>query len=115
MTNEPAVAKALQARGFTILDPAQLRAAELVEACLDTDVVVGVEGSQLAHGIAAMRRGGTVITLQPPARFSSIWNGICEGAGLRYGFVVGHAQGSVFSIDIDGLNRLIDRVRPAAN
>jgi capsular polysaccharide biosynthesis protein len=112
MTNEPAVAAALSARGFKILDPMRLQAAELVQACANAQIVVGIEGSHLAHGIVAMRRGGTLVALQPPARFSSIWKGICEGRDLRYAFAVGHPQGQDFSIDIDALNRLLDRVLP---
>jgi hypothetical protein len=112
MTNEPEVATALSKRGFIVLDPQRLTAAEMVAQSAGADIVVGVEGSQLAHGIVGMRRGGTLLTMQPPARFSSIWKSICEGRDMRYGFVVGHAQGSDFSVNIDALNRLIDRVPP---
>jgi hypothetical protein len=117
LTNEPAIADALRASGFAILDPMREPAAALVAACANAEVLVGVEGSQLAHGILAMRRGGTVITLQPPSRFSSIWNSICDGVDVHYGFVVGRLEGAGtdFRICIDGLRRLIDRVPSASH
>jgi capsular polysaccharide biosynthesis protein len=110
LLNESDVAQAMRTRGYVVLDPRQCTAAELARACLDTPIVLGVEGSQLVHGLMVMAPHGTLVELQPPARFNVTFKDRCDVEGMRYAFVVGHGQGEAFSIDIGALNRLLDRI-----
>ncbi len=110
LLNEPQVAIALASRGFTALDPTALTATEIAQACLDAECVVGVEGSQLKHGLSFMSRQGTLVVLQPPNRFCLVQKGRCDCEGIRYALQVGHEVGADFTIDIDALHRLLDRL-----
>ena len=51
LENEADIAAALAARGFNIIDPATHTAAEICAALNGSPLVVGVEGSQLVHGL----------------------------------------------------------------
>lgn len=116
LLNEAEVAGALRARGYAILEPEALSARELARACLDTPIVIGVEGSQLVHGISLMSPSGTLIELQPPARFNVLFRGRCACEGIRYACQVGHARGrgTDFTIDLPALERLLDRIEATA-
>jgi len=109
--NEDAIAERLRRRGFTIARSGDPCTAELIDACAGAQVVVGVEGSQNAHGLLGVADGGTMLALQPPQRFGNVYKDRCDCLGLRYGFVVGHAQADGgFTIDADALERLLDRL-----
>lgn len=111
LINELEVADALRGRGFRIADTGRHSAEELVELGRGARVVVGVEGSQNAHGLLAVADGGTMIALQPPNRFNNVYKDRCDCLGLRYGFSVGHAgPDGGFTIDIGALHRLLDRI-----
>lgn len=110
LLNESEIAIALAARGFSVLDPYGLTAAQIVQFCMDAECVVGVEGSHLTHGLGVMSLGGTLVTLQPPNRFCNLQKGRCDCEGIRYAFQVGHAVGADFTIDMDALHRLLDRL-----
>jgi len=115
LVNEMAVAELLRARDFDVLAPEQMTAAELAQACLDAPVVIGVEGSQLTHGISVMSHDGVLVELQPPSRFNVLFRGRCECEGIRYACQVGHPEGtgSDFTIDLAALERLLDRIAAA--
>jgi hypothetical protein len=109
--NEEALAERLRRRGFTIARPGEHSSAALIDACAGARVVVGVEGSQNAHGLLGVADGGTMIALQPPQRFGNVYKDRCDCLALRYGFVVGHAsEDGGFTIDGDALERLLDRL-----
>lgn len=112
LLNEDEVAELLRRRGFDVLAPEQMSAEDLVRACLDAPVVIGVEGSQLVHGISVMAQDGVLIELQPPTRFNVLYRGRCDCEGIRYGCQVGHAAGANddFTIDLAALERLLDRI-----
>jgi hypothetical protein len=110
LINEPEVAAALADRGFAVLDPYGLTATEIIEFCIDAECVVGVEGSQLVHGLCVMRPGGTLVSLQPPRRFCTVLKGCCDVRNICYAFQVGVESETDFTIDIDAIHRLLDRV-----
>jgi capsular polysaccharide biosynthesis protein len=111
LLNEAEVASAMKERGYAVLDPRDCSADDVASICLDTEVVLGVEGSQLAHGIMLMSPGGTLVELQPPWGFNVTFKDRCDCDGMRYAFIVGHAQDDgAFSIDVSALHRLLDRV-----
>jgi hypothetical protein len=39
-----------------------------------------------------------------------VQKGRCDCEGIRYAFQVGHAVGADFTIDVDALHRLLDRL-----
>lgn len=109
LRGERALAERLRARrGLRILDPMQADVPTIVRTCAGARVVVGVEGSALMHGILALRPGGAVLTLQPPGRFVWIYKHLCDRDGQRFGFVVGHPEGTDFHVDADEVERTLD-------
>ena len=109
LENEVEVAEAVAARGFRVLDSTRATAREMIEACREAPIVLGVEGSQLSNGMMWMSRRGAVLVLQPPQRFVSVHKDYCDLMGIGYAFVVGHATSDGgFRIDLDALLRMID-------
>ncbi|MBF2025835.1 MAG: glycosyltransferase family 61 protein [Oscillatoriales cyanobacterium C42_A2020_001] len=110
LLNEPKIAQFLQAQGFTILDAETLSAVEIVQKTLGARIVVGVEGSQLVHGLFPMSENGVMLTLQPPYRFNNVYKDYTDCLGLRYAFVIGNPVADGFEIDIDDLARTLDAI-----
>lgn len=95
-------------RGFRILDPMKADVPAIVAACAGARTVVGVEGSQLCHGIAVLQPGGSVLALQPPNRFVSALKPLMDRDQQHFGFVVGHAEDKGFRIDPIEVERTLD-------
>lgn len=95
-------------RGFRILDPLKCDLATIVQTCAGARVVVGVEGSQLIHGINVLSPGASVLTLQPPDRFVCFYKYLTDRDQQHFGFVVGIPNGIGFRIDLDELERTLD-------
>lgn len=71
MVGEAAFERALAARGFTIVRPETLGAAEQVALMRDAEVVVGASGAALANAVF-LSRGARVVEIQP-LNFTSQW------------------------------------------
>jgi len=110
LVNEQEVAKFLHNQGFTILDPQTLSASEIVQQTLGAKVVVGVEGSQLIHGLFTLADRGTILTLQPPYRFNSVFKDYTDCLELNYAFVVGKQVEGGFEIDVNALGKTLDKL-----
>lgn len=95
-------------RGFRILDPMKADVPSIIAACAGARTVVGVEGSQLCHGIAVLQPGGSLLTLQPPNRFVSALKPLTDRDIQHFGFVVGTQEGNGFSIDPIEVERTLD-------
>lgn len=108
LTNEMAIAEHFAARGFEIVEAEKLTVEELAQRAAGAHVVLGVEGSQLLHGLFAMADGGVVVTLQPPERFLTPIKIYCDALGLRYAIVVGEGASADFSIDVERVARTVD-------
>lgn len=109
LQNELELAEHLRAqRGFRILDPMKADVPTIVAACAGARTVVGVEGSQLSHGIAALQSGGSVLTLQPPNRFADSYKHLTDRDKQHFGFVVGTPEGTGFRIDPIEVERTLD-------
>lgn len=109
MRNELEVAEHLRLRrGFRILDPTQADVPTILKTCAGARVVVGVEGSGLAHGIAILEPGAAVLTLQPPDRFVAYYKHHTDWNHQHFGFVVGMPEANGFRIDPDEVERTID-------
>jgi hypothetical protein len=110
LANELQIADALAKRGFAVVDAMASSVAEIVDACWDAPIVVGVEGSHLAHGFLPMRPGGTILTLQPPFKFDLFWKDRCDCLGAQYAFLIGDGVEEGFSIDASRVDAMVDRI-----
>ncbi|QHG64852.1 glycosyltransferase family 61 protein [Pseudomonas putida] len=109
MRNELEVASHLQKhRGFRVIDPMKTDVPGIVAACAGARTVIGVEGSQLVHGVNVLQPGGSILALQPPNRFVSYYKYLTDRDHQHFGFVVGMPQGDGFTIDIDEVERTLD-------
>jgi hypothetical protein len=109
LINEFELAEYLRAkRGFLILDPEKVDVPTIVATCAGAQVVAGVEGSGLMHGILALKQGGSILALQPPDRFVSLYKDLTDRDHQQFGFVVGHAEGTGFRIDPVEVERTLD-------
>ncbi|MFV3406575.1 MULTISPECIES: glycosyltransferase family 61 protein [Pseudomonas] len=109
LRNELEIAEHLrQTRGFRVINPMQLDVPAIVAACAGAQVVMGVEGSQLVHGVNVLQPGGTIFPLQPPNRFVSYYKYLADRDGQHFAFVVGTPQGEGFTIDINEVERTLD-------
>jgi hypothetical protein len=109
LQNEMEIAERLRdRRGFTIVDPVKADVPAIVRACAGAEIVAGVEGSGLMHGILTLEAGGGLLVLQPPQRFSAIYKDLTDRDGQQFGFVVGHARGGDFWIDPQEVERTLD-------
>lgn len=109
LTNEMQIAERLRDRhGFSILDPAHADVKTILATCAGARVVVGVEGSGLIHGILALQRGGSLLTLQPPDRFVKVYKDLTDRDSQYFGFVVGIAEGEGFYIDPEEVERTLE-------
>jgi Glycosyltransferase 61 len=109
LLNENEIADFLRAQGFTIIDPQNMSAREIARQTLGAKIVVGVEGSQLMHGLFTLGEEGTMLMLQPPYRFNNIYKDYTDCLGLKYSFVVGKQVANGFEINTEALARTIDK------
>ncbi|TDF84126.1 glycosyltransferase 61 family protein [Pseudomonas sp. H9] len=109
LRNELQIAEHLRkTRGLRIVDPLRTEVPAIVAACAGARMVVGVEGSQLVHGVNVLEPGGALLTLQPPDRFVSYYKYLTDRDHQHFGFVVGTPEGDGFAIDIDEVERTLD-------
>ena len=110
LVNEAEIEQFLEDQGFIIIDPKKTSATEIVRKTLGAKIVIGVEGSHLAHGIFSMVDGGTILTLQPPYRFNNVYKDYTDCMDMRYAFVVGKQVPGGFVVDIEDLGRTLDKI-----
>lgn len=116
MHNEVELAEHLhERRGFRVIDVTRDNVSTIVQSCAGAAVVIGVEGSHLAHGLMAMHAGGALVALQPPDRFCGVLKRTTDMAGMNYGFVVGQAESEGFRIDPIEVERTLDLLPRASD
>jgi capsular polysaccharide biosynthesis protein len=109
MHNELEMAEHLhRSRGFRILDITVADVPTIISTCAGAQVVAGIEGSHLVHGIMVLQPGCSVLTLQPPNRFCSVIKRTTDRDGQNFGFVVGRAEKDGFWVDADEVERTLD-------
>ncbi len=109
MHNEIELAEYLREhRGFRIVDATTDDVPSIVAACAGARVVIGIEGSQLVHGLAVLPPGGALLALQPPFRFSGVFKRMTDPQGQHYAFVVGRPMGQGFTVDTSEVERTLD-------
>lgn len=91
--------------GFPVIHPESMTAAEIAATLSRARLVIGVEGSALAHAIVAMPEGAGLLVIQPPNAFNSFYRPMCGMLGIRFGFTVADRP---FRMDHDRLIRAVD-------
>ncbi len=110
LTNEQEIANHLRDSGFKIIDPSITRFDDIIKSVANSRIVIGVEGSQLAHGFFGLVEGGAMVILQPPFRFNNAYKDICDAAGIKYGFIVGNSVAGGFRVEKGALDILLERI-----
>jgi hypothetical protein len=109
LRNELELAEHLrERRGFRIIDPSKCDVPTIVAACAGARTVIGIEGSQLIHGVNLLQPGGSLLILQPPDRFVCFFKYLTDRDQQNFGFVVGTPDGEGFRIDPDEVERTLD-------
>ncbi|WP_415768469.1 glycosyltransferase family 61 protein [Pseudomonas sp. LB3P38] len=109
LRNEMELAEHLRkTRGFRIINPLKTDVPTIVATCAGARTVMGVEGSQLVHGVNVLPQGGSLLVLQPPNRFVSYFKYLTDRDNQNFGFVVGTPEGDGFKIDIQEVERTLD-------
>jgi hypothetical protein len=109
LRNEAALAEELaHTRGFRILDPSNSSVEQIIEDCAGAEVVVGVEGSHLVHGIMLMPPRAALLVLQPPERVVGQLKMFTDRQNLRYALVIGSGGAAEFEIDLNEINQTLD-------
>lgn len=109
LQNELELAEHLRdTRGFRILDPESQDVPNIVATCAGARTLIGIEGSQLIHGFLVLQPGASVLTLQPPDRFVTVYKDRADRERQHFGFVVGQTNGNGFRIDGDEVERTLD-------
>lgn len=110
LLNAVAIESVLVDQGFVVVDPDTMPAGQIAQLVMDAKLIVGLEGSHLAHAIYPIRDGGTLLVLQPPFRFNNVYKDLSDAVGLHYAFIVGEPAEGGFTIDRDRLLRTLDLV-----
>ncbi|WP_323114627.1 glycosyltransferase 61 family protein [Pseudomonas guariconensis] len=111
LRNELELAEHLRrTRGFHVVDPLKSDVPSIVAACAGAQVVIGVEGSQLVHGVNVLQPGGALLALQPPNRFVSYYKYHTDRDSQHFAYVVGTPEGDGFRIDIEEVERTLDLI-----
>ncbi|MDP5306190.1 glycosyltransferase family 61 protein [Paracoccus spongiarum] len=111
LENEDEIAEKLEAQyGFRVMFAEDHSVDDLMEACGETEVVAGVEGSQLNHGIAVMPPGGTLLTLQPPDRATTAMKLLSDRWQQRFALIVGIGTATGFRIGWDDVRRTLEMI-----
>lgn len=110
VVNEEALEAHLAGLGFDIVEPAILNAQEISRRVLDAQLVVSAEGSHLSHAIYSMAEEGAFLILQPPDRFATTYKAFTDRMGMRFAFLIGDPADGGFSVDLDDLDRLLERL-----
>ncbi len=108
LDNDTEIEAMLAARGFRIVEPEARTAAEICSQLQGSPLVVGVEGSQLVHGLLNQRAGGVLLCIQPSARFNAVWRSFANSCDLHWGFVVAEGTAQHFSVPAQRLLATID-------
>lgn len=111
IVNEDELLEGLAAYGVTVLEP-EAQGKAVLDACLDADLVITIEGSQAAHALYALKDGGSLLILQPPDRFYNPHVEWTRMLGMRYGIVVGEPAEGGMQIHLDEVLAMSERLIP---
>jgi hypothetical protein len=110
LVNSREVQAALEKAGFAIIFPEAESAGNLVNILSSAEIVVVVEGSAQGHCTYALPLGSTLLTIQPPTRFTANSKDRADALGLNWAFVVADPRPHGFYLPIDRLLRTLDEI-----
>ena len=110
LVNESEVAQYLADRGFTIIDPQRMSVKEIIRGIQGARIVVGVEGSTMAHGFFSIADDGTICILQPPYRFNALYKEYTDCVGMHFAYIIGYPAPQGFMINLDELGKTLDLI-----
>lgn len=110
LANEAEIERFLVAHDFRIIDAESMTPEEVGLSSLDSRIVVGVEGSQFAHGIYTAADDAVFLVLQPPTRLSMAYKEFTDRMGMGFAFLVGDPAGQAFKVPLGELERMLDRL-----
>jgi len=108
LLNQEEVIETLARRGVAIVQPEALSVPQLIAELFGARIIIGIEGSQLCHGVFTLRDAGGLLVIQPPNRFFNPHMDWARSLNMRYGIVVGELRESAFYLPVDDLLRTID-------
>lgn len=109
LKNESALAERLWERRGIAAFNAETRDVEgLIKACAGARLVIGVEGSQLTHALAAMAPGGTMVGLFPPDRVTAAMKLMTDRLDMHFALVIGAGGADGFTVDADEVEATLD-------
>jgi len=107
LVNGPEVERFLVSRGFRVVDPDELSAEEIVRQIMGAKLVIGTEGSHMAHAAYTMADDSVLCVLQPPDRFNNVFKDYTGCLDQRYAFVVGAPAEGGFRVEPDEIDRTL--------
>ncbi|MDP9045243.1 MAG: glycosyltransferase family 61 protein [Pseudomonadota bacterium] len=110
LLNAPELEAHLISEGFAVVDPDTMTAQQIATMSMDAKLVVGVEGSHLAHAIFPIAHDGTLVVMQPPKRFNNVYKDLTDALGLQYAFAVGETAEHGFVVEPARLSRLFELI-----
>lgn len=109
MINEVEIAEQLSKKySLRIVDINTHSVFEILEACVGAQIIIGIEGSHLMHGLMALQPGSSLLVLQPPYRFCGVLKMTTDMEKIHYGFVVGIPKEEGFYINFEEVEKTID-------
>ncbi len=113
ISNEDELIADLKAEGFVILDLTKDSIDDIITGLLEARIVVSIEGSNCDHAVYTMRDNGGFIAICPPTMFNNFPKDWTAALGVKYGFVVGEADGEAFKVDPRSLLKTVEMVEAA--
>ncbi|TCM20830.1 uncharacterized protein DUF563 [Novosphingobium sp. PhB165] len=111
LLNELNIAEHLAVRhGFRVLDPSRVDIAQIARACGGAEVIAGVEGDHLVHGLLMMPADARALVIQPQTGVNSTLKRLTDRQGQDYALVVAKGANNGFIADIDDVERTLDLV-----
>lgn len=111
LENEDEIAENLESQyGFRVIFAEDYSVDDLVRACGDTQVIAGVEGSQLNHGMAVMPPGGTLLTMQPADRTTTAMKLLTDRWQQKFALMVGVGTANGFRIEWPEVQATLDLI-----
>jgi capsular polysaccharide biosynthesis protein len=113
LRNEADLATRLESQGVRTLAPHRDSLEDLMAACACAPMVIGIEGSSLAHAALVMPRGAHLVVIQPPRRFNNFFKDYADALGLSYATTVADPEADpYFRLEWDRLARLLELLPP---
>lgn len=107
LVNDTQVEEFLTSEGFKVIDPDGMSAEEIARDLMGAKLVIGTEGSHLAHAVYTMADDAVLCVLQPPYQFNNIFKDYTDCLEMRYAFVTGAPAEGGFTLGTDDIARTL--------